>query len=178
MSALQILPHYNFEDWQLWEGKWEIIHGIPYAMSPAPVPKHQIIANALGAEFHFELKKCKDCKAMQPVDYKVGDDTVVQPDLLIVCEPIAKPYLDFAPVLIAEILSPSTALKDTHTKYQIYEQQKIKYYLIISPDKEEVEVFENSDKGFQRINAGSSFTHQFIFSEECVVDIDFKEIWK
>lgn len=178
MSALQLLPHYSFDDWQQWEGKWEIIHGIPYAMSPAPMPKHQIIANALGAEFHFALKKCKHCKAMQPVDYKIGDDIVVQPDLLIVCNSITKPYLDFAPLLIAEILSPSTALKDKHTKFQIYEQQKIKYYIIISPDKEEVEVYENSEQGFQLFKTGNNFIYQFVFEEECIADIDFKEIWK
>lgn len=33
MSALQILPHYSFEDWKHWEGKWELIYGIPYAMT-------------------------------------------------------------------------------------------------------------------------------------------------
>jgi len=61
------------------------------------------------------LKKCKNCRAMQPVDYKIGDDIVLQPDLLVVCKPINKPYLDFAPALVAEILSPATALKDRQT---------------------------------------------------------------
>lgn len=98
------------------------------------MPKHQIIANALGTEFGIALKRCKRCKAMQPVDYKIGDDIVVQPDLLVVCKPILKSYLDFAPLLVAEILSPATALKDRHTKFQIYQQQQIRYCIIISPE--------------------------------------------
>lgn len=178
MSALQILPHYSFEDWQQWEGKWEIIHGIPYAMSPAPVPKHQILANALGTEFGIALKKCKNCKVMQPVDYKIGNDIVVQPDILIVCKPISKSYLDFTPLLVAEILSPATALKDKHTKFQIYEQQKIKYYIIISPDKDETEVYANGEQGYALTGKGKSFTYNFLLEKDCSAEIDFKELWR
>ncbi|MEP6513341.1 MAG: Uma2 family endonuclease, partial [Parafilimonas sp.] len=81
---------------------------------------------------------------------KIGDDIVVQPDLLIVCEPITKAYLDFSPVLVAEILCPATALKNRHIKYQLYERQQIKYYIIISPDIEEAEIFGNKEKDLYR----------------------------
>ena len=44
-----------------WEGRWELIEGIPFAMSPAPTPRHQLlIANII-----FELKtavKKSNCK--------------------------------------------------------------------------------------------------------------------
>ncbi len=177
-STAQILPHYTFEDWQRWEGQWEIIHGIPYAMSPMPVPKHQIIANALGAEFRFALKKCQHCKAIQPIDYKITDDIIVQPDLLVVCKKIEKSYLDFPPSLAAEILSPSTALKDRHTKYQIYQLQGIRYYLIVSPDTEDVEVYELDKGQYRLIQKGHDFTHHFSFEDDCTAEIDFGEIWK
>jgi hypothetical protein len=45
-----------------WEGKWELIDGIPHAMSPAPTPKHQIIANTLGALFFFPRKSASIVK--------------------------------------------------------------------------------------------------------------------
>jgi hypothetical protein len=43
ITALRIedLPHYTYDDYVQWEGNWEIINGIPYAMSPAPSKKHQ-----------------------------------------------------------------------------------------------------------------------------------------
>lgn len=178
MSALQILPHYTFDDWQQWEGRWEIIHGIPYAMSPAPIPKHQIIANAIGVEFGIALKKCNSCKAMQPVDYKIADDIIVQPDFLVVCKPITKSYLDFAPSLVAEILSPATALKDKHTKFQLYQQQQIKYYLIISPETEEAEIYVNSANGYNLSEKGHDFKFNFSFENNCFALIDFNEIWE
>jgi Uma2 family endonuclease len=176
-NAVKILPHYTYEDWLNWEGQWELIDGIPYAMSPMPVPKHQRIANALGGEFYFALKDCKKCDAFQAIDYKISDDTILQPDLLIVCNQINKKFLDFPPTLVVEILSPSTALKDRHSKYQIYEQQQIKYYLIVSPDKEEVEVFEFEDGAYQMRQSGRDFSYNFHFEENCTATVDFKEIW-
>jgi hypothetical protein len=64
MSAIQLLPRYTYDDYVQWEGKWEIIYGIPYAMAPAPVPKHQYLASNLATEFTIALKKCKKCKGV------------------------------------------------------------------------------------------------------------------
>lgn len=140
-NAVKILPHYTFDDWVNWEGQWELIDGLPYAMSPMPVPKHQRIAAALGSEFFISLKKCKQCSVYQPIDYKISDEIIVQPDMLVVCDKIDKKFLDFPPALVVEILSPSTALKDRHSKFDIYEEQQIKYYLIIAPDEEIAEIY-------------------------------------
>ena len=91
-AAVKILPYYTYDDYCIWEGKWELIYGIPYAMSPAPTTKHQRITAALLSEFHFALKKCKHCRVYDPVDYKVAEDTVIQPDVLVIC---GKPKLNF-----------------------------------------------------------------------------------
>lgn len=48
------------------------------------------------------------------------EDTVVQPDVLIVCKPITKNFLDFPANLVVEILSPSTVLKDRNSKILLY----------------------------------------------------------
>jgi Uma2 family endonuclease len=149
-----------------------------YAISPAPVPKHQVISNALGVELGVALKKCNHCKAMQPVDYRIADDIIVQPDLLVVCKKITKSFLDFPPSLVAEILSPATALKDRHTKLQIYESQKIPYYIIVSPDTEEAEVYELVNDAYQLATKGKDIQFNFSFEEDCTAAIDFTEIWK
>ena len=176
-SALKILPHYTYDDYVNWEGKWEIIDGIPYAMSPAPILKHQRIALSFSSIFWIALRNCKKCKAFQPIDYKVADDTILQPDLIVVYKDVFnKKYLDFPPTLVAEILSPSTAIKDRHTKFSIYEKEGVKYYLIISPDIEEVEVFELIDGVYSLLISGHSFTHNFNL-DECEATIDFNEIW-
>jgi len=175
-SAVKILPHYTYSDWEQWDGLWELIEGIPYAMSPLPIPKHQKIAAALTTEFTIALKGCRQCTAYQPIDYRVADDTILQPDMLVVCGEITKKFLDFPPALVVEILSPATALKDRHGKYSIYESQGIPYYLIISPDTEEVEVFKLNNGVYSLEQKGKAFSYQFYLGN-CIIPIDFKEIW-
>ena len=176
-NAVKILPHYTYDDWIHWKGQWELIDGIPYAMSPMPVPKHQRIAGNLFAEFRIQLKGCKHCNAYQPIDYKISDEIILQPDMLIVCGKIDKKFLDFPPALVVEILSPSTALKDRHSKFQIYQQQQIKYYIIVSPDNEDVEVYEIENGAYQLRQTGREPTHTFYFEGNCKAFVDFKEIW-
>lgn len=152
-----------------------MIEGIPYAMSPLPVPKHQRIAVKLSSKFDNSLGDCR-CAVYQPIDYLIGDDTILQPDMLVVCGEIKKKFLDFPPALVVEILSPSTALKDRHTKYSIYESQKVKYYIIVSPDTEEVEVFELEDDAYALKQKGKAIVHAFSF-EECSAAVNFGDIW-
>ncbi len=66
--------------------------GHPVAMNPTAVPRHQYVASALRSEFHQQLKKCTSCKAFDPIDYKINEDLILIPDILIVCKPIEKKY--------------------------------------------------------------------------------------
>ena len=81
-------PHYTYDDYCQWEGKWELIEGMPYAMSLAPIPAHQRISVKLITRFEMALDSCKNCQVYMPLDWKIEDDTIVQPDMLIVCKPI------------------------------------------------------------------------------------------
>jgi Uma2 family endonuclease len=177
-SAYKILPHYTYEDYCRWEGRWELIDGIPHAMSPLPGIRHQAVAGNLHAEFRAALRSSGcTCKVYQPIDYKIADDTILNPDLLIVCKPIIKAFLDFTPDLIVEILSPATALKDRHTKFDLYQQQKISYYLIVDIDKRIVEVYKLSKEDlYERL----SFDAQKIFELDiagCRFGVVFENIW-
>jgi len=139
--ASKYRPYYTYEDYCQWEGRWELIEGMPYAMSPAPTPGHQRVSAILIRRFEA-LEKCKNCTVYQPLDWKITEDTIVQPDLLVVCDEIKKKYLDFPPVLVVEILSPSTASKDRGEKMELYQQQQVKYYLIVDPHFKKVAIYE------------------------------------
>ncbi len=43
---------YTLEDWKTWEGRWELINGVAYDMTPAPSTIHQEIPSNL----HFTLR--------------------------------------------------------------------------------------------------------------------------
>ena len=170
-------PRFTYEDYLLWEGRWELIEGMPYAMSPAPSPSHQEINGNLLVLFKTALLKgCDHCKVYMPIDWKIGNDTVVQPDLLIVCRAIEKKYLDFSPELVVEILSPSTAYKDRHEKFELYEQQSVKYYLVVDPQFKKIEVYELIDAKYQPISV-SPTEYEFLLAEGCRLPVRLDGAW-
>ncbi len=180
MSAVKLLPYYTYKDYCNWEGRWELIEGIPYAMSPALLPRHQWIAANILSELRSAIKKseCQNCKAYDFVDVKVEEDTILQPDASVICGQINKPFIDFPPSLVVEILSDSTALKDRITKFSIYEKFGIKYYIIVDPDKEMVEIYgvEDSKYTLQKFSPEKPFT--FLLSDDCNIEIVLKNIWE
>lgn len=176
--ATKYLPQYTYEDYSLWEGNWELINGIPYAMSPAPTLRHQRINSRLVTLFTIVLSKdCQNCLAYMPIDWKVVEDTVVQTDLSVICGNTNQKYLDFPPMLVAEILSPSTAIKDRNLKKQIYLSQGVKYYLILDPALDNLEIYEIIENQYSPIAISpTSFT--FSLDEGCTADVNFEDIWK
>jgi Uma2 family endonuclease len=142
-----------------------------------PVPEHQRVAGELFFAFKTTLNRgCKDCKVYLPLDYKIADDIVLQPDLLIVCGTIPKKYLNFPPKLVVEILSPSTMLKNRNTKFQMYETQGIKYYLIVDINKKVVEIFELVNGKYQLQPYQNNFA--FNLEDDCLITPDLDNIWE
>lgn len=151
-SRTRILPHYTYDDYVKWEGRWEVIEGIPFAMSPSPSPRHQLVASEMSYFFSNELRKTGcSCRAYQPIDVKIKDDVIVQPDLLILCRPAPESFVDFPPSLIVEILSPSTRLRDQNTKFQLYGEFGVKYYLMVDPDSLEILLYQLDDSGMYQL---------------------------
>jgi Uma2 family endonuclease len=155
-----------------------LIEGHPIAMSPLPVPHHQRMTVELMVVFQNALRKshCKKCRVYDPIDYKIKEDTIIQPDLLIVCEKINKAFLDFPPALVVEVLSPSTAIRDRHTKYEIYQEQGVRYYLIVDLDKNVVEIYALINGIYALQNPGVENEFEFFLDDECTVAINFKEL--
>ena len=180
MSAVKLLPYYTYKDYCNWEGRWELIEGIPFAMSPAPSPRHQWVAVNILSELKGALKKskCNHCKVYNFVDVKVEEDTVLQPDALIICGAVDKNFVDFPPVLVVEILSESTALKDRVTKFSIYEKFGIKYYLIVDHEKESVEIFALSNLKYEPQDFSPGIPHTFFLSTDCNVNVNLKNFWE
>ncbi len=170
-------PHYTYDDYCQWEGRWELIEGMPYAMSPLPVPDHQRACLKLSILFENALAGCENCTVYPPLDWKIADDTIVQPDILIVCEKITKKYLDFPPVLVIEVLSPATASKDRGEKMELYQLQKVKYYLIVDVQFKKIEIYTLQDKCYRTpsVNPGS---FHFIFEENCCAEVNFSQVWE
>lgn len=160
-AKLEDLPHYTYADYLLWKGKWEVIHGIPYAMAPAPVVTHQYVSQKIARQLDELLDDCPDCHPLLPVDLVLADDTVVQPDNLVVCTPeLETMKITVVPALVFEVLSPSTAAKDKKLKFQLYQNHGVPYYCMVDPDAKTMEVYRLENGRYQAMkeeNGGFPF---------------------
>ena len=174
MSALPI-EYYSYEDYKYWEGDWELIDGVAYAMTPSPIFSHQSIAYEVAFNFRDSLKNCKKCKVLGEIDYKVDEYTVLKPDVLIVCERFQS-YITKAPKLIVEVISQSTARRDEKLKFEIYEKERVPYYILVYPEDKMVKVYKNSDDGYKKVLSDND-TYEFKI-DDCKAKVDFKKVFE
>ena len=145
---------YTYGDYLTWpdDERWEIIDGSAYDMSPSPSRRHQEISMTLSTQFSLYLKD-KPCKVYAaPFDVRLpaGSEkdediqTVVQPDIVIVCESykLDDRGCKGAPTMVIEIISPYTAGKDLKVKFNLYESAGVKEYWIVDPNNKTVIIYK------------------------------------
>jgi Uma2 family endonuclease len=140
--------------------RYELIDGEAVMMTPAPTPDHQDIAG----ELYFQLRTQLDGKPCRPfiapVDVRLprgnepdaAIDTVVQPDVLIVCDPdkIDRRGIRGAPDWVAEVLSPATAAHDQIAKRRIYERAGVREYWLVHPQDRTLTIYTLTDGRYGR----------------------------
>jgi len=180
MGALreEDLPNYTYEDYLLWEGEWEMVDGIAYAMSPAPTITHQEINGNIYAAMKKALQDCKNCKVLPEVDWKIANDTVVRPDTLVVCDLKDRGNaLEQTPSIIFEVLSPATKKKDRNLKYNLYASQKVKYYIMVDPAGMFAEVYRLDEGGIYRMEGEFKAEWYRFDIGECVFEFSFETVF-
>lgn len=181
---------YTYADYLTWEmdEMVELIKGKVFKRDvAAPRMSHQRISIHLAAEFYTFLKG-KTCQVFHapfdvrlPVKSKKNQDidTVVQPDLCVICDP-AK--LDDAgcigaPDLVIEILSPGNNKRELKNKYEVYEESGVKEYWVIHPNEQTLLIYSLRDGKFQ---ASRLFTSGDIGESVCVpgLCIDLEKLFE
>ncbi len=176
MIAEAYAEYYTAKEYEQWEGNWELIYGSPYAMSPSPMVTHQSINMQIVLQLGVQLNNCANCQALFEIDWEVNSDTVVRPDTLVICyEPDEK--LTKKPELIFEIASPSTVKRDEVLKYELYQQEGVKYYVIVYPNKNMAKVYKLKDGKYIKVNDFSDEKYLFDL-DTCGIDFDFSKIWR
>ena len=131
--------------------RYEIIDGEPI-VSPAPLRSHEKLTVRLLLLSHAYLVRMQlgDELFTAPVDVRLSEYTVVQPDLVYVSPArraiLADPVLiDGAPDLVVEILSPSNRDYDEQTKYRLYERAGVPEYWLVDPERATVTILTLQD---------------------------------
>jgi len=150
---------YTYADYKAWELKpgerFELIYGVAYAMS-APNFTHQQIIAMLTAEF-FTFLKGKTCRVLPaPFDVRPfyeedeSDDTVVQPDLVVICDPekLGEEGCRGAPDMVVEILSPSNTAIEMERKLRLYKAARVREYWIVDPKNKQINFYLLKDSDY------------------------------
>ena len=176
MGAVYAIETYDYEDYKLWKGDWELIDGLPLAMSPSPMRDHQGISMAFSSALFDEVEDCEDCEVVYELDYLVDSENVLRPDIALICGEETD-YITKAPKIVVEIVSPSTAKRDEKVKFEIYEKEKVLYYILVYPKLLNAKIYKIENNKYQK--QGDFTKEKYLFDElECKVELDFKKVFK
>lgn len=173
---------YTLEDYYALpdEQRAELIDGVIYDMS-APTSIHQLLCSEVREQLKAHIKKkngeCIPFAAPVDVQLDCDDKTMLQPDVLIVCDrkKIRRRCIYGAPDFIVEILSPSTKKKDAFIKLNKYVDAGVKEYWMVDPDKKRVVVYDFLHDDYPVIYGFDAKVPVALFNGEC--EVDFEEIY-
>ena len=140
---------YTYADYLTWEcrERYEIFNGEAIMMA-SPSVAHQALQVGLISKFDNWLQG-KTCKVFgSPLDVRLfpkndnSDNTVVQPDVLVVCDQnkLGKKSVDGPPDLIIEIVSPSNINSELMRKFHYCLKAGVREYWVIDPELKTVSV--------------------------------------
>ncbi len=160
---------YTVQDYLRWQGDWELIEGIPYAMA-SPRPINQYLLSRLSWFLINSLMACSECVVFVELDWYVSFETVIRPDLMVLCGEIPE-RVENPPQMVVEIVSPSSKQIDEGLKFELCEMQGVKYFVLVYPDEKTVKVFEPVE-GKYREKLDRVFK-----LDGCEVSVDFLELF-
>ncbi|MEX2513993.1 MAG: Uma2 family endonuclease [Cyclobacteriaceae bacterium] len=160
--------YYTYADYLQWriDEMVELIAGKVFRAAAAPRRIHQELLLKMARKLAdyldhhlcrvfiapFDVRLPKDSSLPEKID------TVVQPDICVVCDPkkLDERGCLGAPDLVVEILSPGNNQKELKQKYAIYEISGVKEYWIIQPSEQTLLVYSLINGAYQ---PSRLFTH-------------------
>lgn len=183
INQLDLTKKYTYKDYLTWQfdERVELIRGKVVRMSPAPGTSHQRASSNLHVAVGSYLRK-KPCNIFSaPFDVKLPsldkskkEETVVQPDLSIVCDvsKLDEKGCKGPPDWIIEILSKSSANKDLTDKYELYQNAGVKEYWIVHPAEGTITPYILSDEGKYELTRNTPFSSGEIITVGIFPDLE------
>ena len=169
-----VFETYTYEDYKNWEGDWELIGGVAYAMAPFALPSHQRVSGKIYKQLDDSLEGCSNCFALMESEVKFSEETVVRPDVMVKCGELDD--ISITPKIIFEVVSKGSKKRDELVKFNLYLQEGVLYYGLVYLDEKKVKIYKLIDGKYVKILE----TKDEIFTTEdldCNIKIDFSKIW-
>jgi len=136
--------------------RYELVDG-ELLVNPAPSLIHQRVSRRLQRQLedYFHSRRLGEV-FNSPLDVILTRHDVFEPDLLVVGDPshttargVEKP-----PLLVVEILSPSTRKVDRGVKFRRYGELGVPHCWIVDPDGKSVECYRLESRGYRLVIEG------------------------
>lgn len=113
--------------------RYELVDGV-LLVSPAPVPRHQVVALGVYRLLHA-ARPLGVVVLAAPVDVVLSETTVLQPDVVVARrDAVGARHVEGPPLLVVEVLSRRTSKTDRGTKRLAYEEAGVPAYWLVDPD--------------------------------------------
>jgi Uma2 family endonuclease len=142
--------------------RYELLDGQVH-VTPAPSPLHQRLVGELFVILRVHFSHPAEV-FVSLIDVILTPHDVVQPDLVVVADQsqVSSRGIEGAPLLVIEILSPTTTVYDRTTKAQRYAALGIPHYWIVDPEARAIECFRRHEATYQLVASfgpGDTLTH-------------------
>lgn len=134
--------------------RYEILDGELY-VTPSPRLTHQRVSKRLQRqlEAYFEVPGLGEV-FNAPVDVVLGRHDVAVPDLVVVTDATQaanERAIEGSPLLLVEILSPSTARRDRTIKSRRYAEHGVPHYWIVDATKQTIECYRLTGRRYELV---------------------------
>jgi Uma2 family endonuclease len=132
------------------EPRCELIYGRFY-VCPSPLVLHQAIVLVLAKFLDQTASTVGGRVFFAPLDVHLADHSAVQPDVIYISaarRPIIQDWIEGAPDLLVEVLSPGTARRDRVAKLGLYAESGVREYWIVDPHERHIEHLVNEGGRF------------------------------
>ena len=149
MNAV-LKPRMTLQAYLIWENaqveRHEFHDGEIFAMTGARRIHGRVVSNL--SRRLSEALDGSPCQVFsEGMKVQVGDDTILYPDVFVTCDrgDLATEQIFRAPMLVVEVLSPSTQSYDRSRKFAFYRRiPALQEYLLVDPDTRRVEAFRRN----------------------------------
>lgn len=133
--------------------RYELLDGEVH-VTPAPSPLHQRVVLRLARALQEHFRPPAEV-FVSPIDVILTPHDVVQPDLVVVTNPaqISDRGIEGPPLLVVEVLSPTTTVYDRTTKSQRYAALGVPHYWIVDPATRRVECYRREGSVYRPVTS-------------------------
>ncbi len=131
--------------------RYELIDGIVYDMTGS-TPEHSVIASNVETLLREQLGRSGPCRTHRDQYVVIPGKPPVVPDVVVTCDRAdwdkdkrLNPFMIQSPLIVVEVLSPSTEKYDRTEKFARYTCcPTLEVYILVSQDEQHVEVYRRS----------------------------------